>query len=346
MTVAALLWGRARRRWLAAAALAFTLAATLPACAPLAPASPDDPLPSWHAGPAKQRILDFVRAVSTAGSKDYVAAAERIAVFDLDGTLWLEQPLPVELRFALDRIHALAPQHPDWQQAEPLRSVLAGDLPRALAGGEPAQQALLLAAQSGQGVDAFDASVRHWIGRAQDPRFQRPYETLSYQPMHELLWYLRANGFRTYLVTDADQAFVRAFAERVFGIPPEQVIGTRQQLDFQVKGRSTELVLQAQPAFTDDRAGKVVAIDAVIGRRPIAAFGNADGDLQMLQYTTSGPGLRLGMLVHHDDAQREYAYDRASAIGRLSQGLDLYKTWGWTLISMKNDWKTVFDPLP
>ena len=332
-----------RRRWLAAALLSVVLAA----CAPLPPgAAGTDPLPSWNAGPAKQRIIDFVRAVSTEGSKDYVAPAERVAVFDNDGTLWTEYPMYTQMLFVFDRIKALAPQHPQWQQQEPFKSALAGDLRGALAGGEQAIAQLVLAAQSGMSTEAFEGQVRRWIGQAQDARFKRPYETLSYQPMHEVLWYLRASGFTTYIVSGGSQAFMRAFADRVYGIPPERVIGTRQQLEFQVRGRNAELLLLPKVDFVNDGDNKPVAIDAGVGRRPIAAFGNSDGDVPMLQYTTSGPGLRLGMLVHHDDAQREYAYDRASAIGRLSQGLDLYKTWGWTLISMKNDWKTVFDPLP
>jgi phosphoserine phosphatase len=330
-----------RRRWLAAVVLSTALAA----CAPMPPAPAADPLPSWNAGPAKQRIIDFVRAVSTEGSKDYVAPAERIAVFDNDGTLWLEYPMYTQLLFVFDRIKALAPQHPEWKDKEPFKAVIEGDLRRAMTGGEKALVELLLAAQSGQSTEAFDAAVRRWIGKASDPRFKRPYETLSYQPMHEVLWYLRASGFQTFIVSGGSQEFMRAFAERVYGVPPERVIGTRQKLEFVVKGRTAELVMQPQIEHVNDKAGKPIAIETVIGRRPIAAFGNSDGDIPMLQFTTSGPGLRLGMLVHHDDAQREYAYDRGSAVGRLNEGLDLYKSWGWTLISMKNDWKTVFDPV-
>jgi phosphoserine phosphatase len=330
-----------RRRWLAAVALSATLAA----CAPMPPAEAVDPLPSWHAGPAKQRIIDFVRAVSTEGSKDFVAPAERIAVFDNDGTLWVEYPMYIQLVFVFDRIKALAPQHPEWKDREPFKAVIEGDPKRALAGGEKALVELLLAAQSGLGTDAFDAAVRRWIGQTKDPRFERPYETLTYQPMHEVLWYLRAHGFKTYIVSGGSQEFMRAFAERVYGVPPEQVIGTRQKLEFVVRGRSSELVMQPQIDHVNDKAGKPIGIETMIGRRPIAAFGNSDGDIPMLQFTASGPGLRLGMLVHHDDATREYAYDRTSSVGRLNEGLDLYRSWGWTLISMKNDWKSIFDPV-
>ena len=331
-----------RRRWLAAVVLSTALAG----CAPLPPAPSTDPLPSWNAGPAKQRIVDFVRAVSTEGSKDYVAPAERVAVFDNDGTLWLEYPMYTQLLFVFDRIKALAPKNPQWKDKEPFRSVIAGDIRGAMAGGEKALIELLLAAQSGQSTEVFDAEVRRWIGQAKDARFKRSYETLTYQPMHEVLRYLRDNGFRTYIVSGGSQEFMRAFADRVYGVPPEQVIGTRQKLVFEVRDRSTELVMQPQIEHVNDKAGKPIGIETAIGRRPIAAFGNSDGDIAMLQFTTSGPGLRLGMLVHHDDAQREHAYDRQSSVGRLDEGLNIYKSWGWTLISMKNDWKTVFPTLP
>ncbi len=331
-----------RRRWLAAAALSFALAA----CAPLPGAvSGSDPLPAWNDGPAKQRIVDFVKAVATEGGKDYVVPAERIAVFDNDGTLWLEYPMYTQFKFVLERIRALAPQHPQWQDKEPFKSAIAGDLRGVMAGGEKALAELLLAAQSGSSTQQFGTVVNDWLAKAQDPRFKRPYDTLTYQPMQELLRYLRANGFRTYISSGGSVEFMRPFTERVYGIPPEQVIGTRQKLLYEVKDGQGVLIMQPQIEHVNDGAGKPVGIEVLIGRRPIAAFGNSDGDLAMLQYTTGAAGLRLGMIVHHDDAAREYAYDRESHVGRLDKGLDQYRAAGWTLISMKNDWKLVFPPL-
>lgn len=327
-----------RRRWLAALGAALALAA----CAPMPGAPGADPLPSWNEGPAKQRIVDFVKAVGTPGGKDYVAPAERIAVFDNDGTLWLEYPMYTQFLFVFDRIKALAPQHPEWRDKEPYRSVIAGDIKAALAGGEKALFELVLAAQRGS-TGEFAAVVDDWMAKAQNPRFKRGYDTLTYQPMQEVLRYLRANGFRTYISSGGSVEFMRPYTERVYGIPPEQVVGTRQELLFEAKDRV--LVLQPQLEHVNDGAGKPVGIEVLIGRRPIAAFGNSDGDLAMLQYTTTGPGARLGMIVHHDDAVREYAYDRESPVGKLDKGLDQYRAAGWTLISMKNDWKTVFSAL-
>jgi phosphoserine phosphatase len=331
-----------RRRWLAAVALS----ALLVACAPMPGAAPfGDPLPAWNEGVNKQRIIDFVRAVSTEGSNDFVPAEDRIAVFDNDGTLWLEYPLYTQFVFVLDRVKELAPQHPEWKDKEPYRSVIAGDLKSALASGERGLFEMLLAVQSGMSTTAFDAEVRKWIGQAQDPRFKRHYDTLTYQPMQELLRYLRANGFKTYIVSGGTVEFMRAFAERTYGVPPEQTIGTRQKLAFELKGKGTEVQMLPQIEFVNDKAGKPVSIEALIGRRPIAAFGNSDGDFQMLQWTSTAPGRRLSMIVHHDDAVREYAYDRDSPIGRLAEGLDQYRSLGWGLISMKNDWKIIFPPL-
>jgi len=332
-----------RRRWLAAVALSGLLAA----CAPMPGAPPaGDPLPSWNEGANKRRIVDFVKAVSSEGSKDHVAPEERIAVFDNDGTLWLEYPMYTQLLFVFDRIRALAPQHPEWKDKEPYKSVLAGDLRGAMASGEKGLLEMLLAAQSGLSTEAFDVEVRKWLAKTQDPRFKRHYDTLTYAPMLELLRYLRAHGFKTYIVSGGTVEFMRAFAERTYGVPPQQVLGTRQKLAFEVKGNASTVTMQPQLDFVNDKAGKPVNIEALIGRRPIAAFGNSDGDFQMLQWTTTGKGLRLGMIVHHDDAVREYAYDRNSSIGRLAEGLDQYQAMGWGLISMKNDWKIIFPPLP
>jgi hypothetical protein len=332
-----------RRRWLAATALATLLAA----CAPMPGSMPaGDPLASWNDGANKQRITAFVRAVSTEGSKDFVVPAQRVAVFDNDGTLWLEYPMYTQLVFVFDRIRALAPQHPQWKDTEPFKSVLAGDLRAAMAGGEKGLLEMLLAAQSGMDTATFQAEVRQWLAKTRHPRLGRTYDTLTYAPMLELMSYLRANGFKTYIVSGGTVEFMRAFAERVYGVPPEQVLGTRQKFAFEVKGQDSSVTMQPHIDFVNDGAGKPVNIEALIGRRPIAAFGNSDGDFQMLQWTTTGDGARLGMIVHHDDAVREHAYDRNSSIGRLAEGLDRYQAMGWGLISMKNDWKIVFPPLP
>ena len=329
-----------RRRWLAAAALSFTLAA----CAPMPGAPAADPLPSWNEGANKQRIVEFVQAVSTEGGKDFVPPSERIAVFDNDGTLWLEYPMYTQLLFVFDRIRALAPQNPQWKDKEPYRSVLAGDIKGAMAGGTQGLLELVGAAQSGVSTFEFEHIVRQWLATAKDPRFQRPYTELTYQPMQELLRYLRAKGFKTYIVSGGTVDFMRAFTEPVYGIPSEQVIGSRQKLAFELKDGVPTVQMQPALEFNDDKEGKPIAIAQTIGKRPIAAFGNSDGDFQMLQWTTAGSGRRLGMIVHHDDAAREYAYDRESAIGKLAEGLDQYPAKGWGLISMKKDWKTVFAP--
>lgn len=343
MAIDAFRFGVSRRRWLGA----VVLSALLAACAPMPGAMPSgDALPSWNDGANKQRIVAFVRAVSTEGSKDYVPPAERIAVFDNDGTLWLEYPLYTQFVFVLDRIRTLAPQHPEWKDKEPFKSVIAGDLKTAMASGEKALFEMLLIAQSGLGTTEFQALARSWVSSAAHPRFKRPYAELTYQPMQELLRYLRANGFKTYIVSGGTTEFMRAFAERVYGVPPEQVLGTRQKLGFEAQDAGASIVMQPQLEFVNDKDGKPVNIEAVIGRRPIAAFGNSDGDFQMLQWTTAGSGARLGMIVHHDDAAREYAYDRNSSIGRLADGLDRWQAMGWGLISMKNDWKVIFAPAP
>ena len=330
-----------RRRWLAAVALATLLGA----CAPMATGpSGADPLPSWNDGPNKQRIVQFVKAVTTEGGKDYVAQADRIATFDNDGTLWLEYPMYTQIRFVFDRIKALAPQHPEWRDTEPYKSVIAGDLEGAMASGEKGLIEMVLAAQSGMTMLAFADLSKQWIEASNDVRFKRPYTELSYQPMQEVLRYFRANGFKTFIVSGGSVEFMRGFTNEVYGIPEEQVIGTRQKLAFEVKDGQPLVMLLPQLESNDDKQGKPINIAAIIGKRPIAAFGNSDGDFQMLQWTTAGSGTRLGMLVHHDDAAREYAYDRNSSIGRLAEGLDQYQAMGWNLISMKNDWKVIFPP--
>lgn len=300
------------------------------------------PLPSWNEGQTKQGILDFVRNVATASSQNFVPPEERIAVFDNDGTLWAEQPMYFQLAFALDRVKALAPQHPEWKDREPFASLLHGDLKGALAGGEHAILEIVMATHAGMTTEEFEKIVKDWLPTAKHPRFKRPYTDLVYQPMLELLAYLRANGFKTFIVSGGGIEFMRPWAEQVYGIPPEQVIGSSIKTQFELRDGKAVLVRLPEINFFDDKAEKPVGIHQHIGRRPIAAFGNSDGDLQMLQWTTGGAGSRLGVIVHHTDADREWAYDRASSIGRLDKALDEAKAHGWTVVSMKENWKRVF----
>jgi phosphoserine phosphatase len=304
-----------------------------------------DALPSWNDGATKARIVAFVQAVTEPGGKDFVAPAERIAVFDNDGTLWAEQPAYFQALFIRDRIKALAPQHPEWKTQEPYASLLKGDLKAVLAGGEKALLQLAMATHAGMTTDEFRQIVSDWIATARHPKTGRLYTEMTYAPMRELLDHLRANGFKTFIVSGGGIEFMRPWAERVYGIPPEQVIGSSIQTKYEV--RNGQPVLARLPAlnFIDDKAGKPVGIQQHIGRRPIAAFGNSDGDFEMLAWTTSAPGARLGVIVHHDDAEREYAYDRKSHIGKLDRGLDEAGARGWTVVSMKDDWKTVFAPV-
>ncbi len=308
------------------------------------PARSADPLPSWNDGPAKAAIVVFVTRVTTEGGPDFVPAAERIATFDNDGTLWSEQPLYFQFVFMLDRIKALAPEHPEWQSEEPFRSVLANDMKGALASGEAGLVKLGMATHAGMTTDEFDGIVTDWLATARHPKLQRPYTELIYQPMLELLAYLRANGFKTYIVSGGGIEFMRTFSERVYGIPPEQVIGSSIKTKFEMRDGKPVIVRLPEVDFIDDKAGKPVGIQKFIGRRPIAAFGNSDGDLQMLQWTTAGDGPRFGLIVHHTDAEREWAYDRKSHIGTLDKALDEAKARGWTLVSMKDDWKTIYPP--
>lgn len=320
------------------------LAAIVLASAASAPAQPADPLPSWNDTASRRRIVEFVKAVSEPGGKGFVPPAERIAVFDNDGTLWVEQPTYVQLAFALDRVRALAPQHPEWKTTAPFSAVLAGDLKAVAAAGEKGLLDLIVATHAGMTTDEFAATVSDWLAKARHPRFSRPYTETVYQPMLELLAYLRANGFRTWIVSGGGIEMVRAFSERVYGVPPEQVVGSTIATEYRVKDGVPAVVRLPKVDFLDDQAGKPVGIQKFIGRRPILAVGNSDGDFQMLEWTTSGPGPRLGVLVRHDDAEREYAYDRASHIGRLDKALDAAPKRGWTVVSMKSDWKAVFSP--
>jgi phosphoglycolate phosphatase-like HAD superfamily hydrolase len=303
-----------------------------------------DGLPSWNNGAARQAIVAFVARVTSEASADYVPAARRIAVFDNDGTLWAEQPMYFQLAFALDEVKRLAPQHSEWKTKEPFASLLKGDLQAAMAGGEHAILEIVMATHGGTTTDEFAQRVRAWIATARHPVTNRLYTDLVYQPMLELLDYLRANGFKTYIVSGGGIEFMRVFSQEVYGIPPEQVIGSSIKTKYEVRNGTPAIVRLPEIDFIDDKAGKPVGIHKFIGRRPIAAFGNSDGDLQMLQWTTAGKGPRFALYVHHTDAKREWAYDRKSSIGRLDKGLDEAKAKGWTIVDMKRDWNTVFPP--
>ena len=320
--------------------LATALVSVLAATAAISHAA--DALPSWNNGKARQSIVDFVEKVTKPGSPDFVPAAERIATFDNDGTLWAEQPMYFQFLFAFDRVKVLAPQHPEWKDKEPFASLLKGDLKGALAGGEKALMEIVGATHAGLTTEGFEKIVREWIATAKHPATKKPLTGMVYQPMLELLSYLRANGFKTFIVTGGGIEFVRVFAEQVYGIPPEQVIGSSGKLKFEMRDGKPVLVKLPAIDFIDDKDGKPIGIQTHIGRRPIAAFGNSDGDLQMLQWTAAGPGARFCLYVHHTDAAREFAYDRESHIGKLDKGLDEAATKGWTVVSMKDDWKTVF----
>jgi phosphoserine phosphatase len=301
-------------------------------------------LASWNDTKTKRSIVDFVTLVTTPESKDFIPRADRIAVFDNDGTLWPEQPASVQLVFALQRVKTMAARHPEWKRQEPFRSILKGNLRNVAASGDAGSMRVLAAAHAGLTGDQFAALVHEWFDAASDPRFNRPYVDLAYQPMLELLAYLRANGFKTYLVTGGDVEFVRDVAQRMYGIPPEQVIGSTVKYRYGQSNGAVSLTRLAQVDTLVDGSAKPLAIDRVIGRRPVIAFGNADGDAPMLEWTSAGDGPRLAALVHHTDAQREYAYDRAAKSGKLDKGLDEAGAKGWLVVDMKDDWKTVFKP--
>jgi len=297
-----------------------------------------DPLPSWNDGPSKNAIVSFVKDVTSKRSDTYVPPAERIAVFDNDGTLWAEQPLYFQFIFAMDRVKALAPQHPEWQTTDPFKSVLSNDLHGVLAGGNEGLVKLLAATHTGVSAEEFDAVVHDWLKTARHPTSKRPYTDMIYQPMLEVLQYLRKNGFKTFIVSGGNLEFMRPWAEAVYGIPPEQVIGSHFGGKFEARGDGFVVVQSPDSFFLDDGPGKPVGIHTHIGRRPTMAFGNSDGDMQMIQYTTSGPGLRFGLIVHHTDATREWAYDRTSSIGKLDKEIDEATTRGWTEVDMKAEW--------
>ena len=308
----------------------------------LSPVQAKDALPSWNDGQAKQAIISFVQKVTRKGGPDFVSPAERIAVFDNDGTLWPEQPFYFQGLFIVDRVHELASQHPDWKEKQPFKAVLESDWKALVDTGERGLIELGMATHANMTTDEFNQIVEAWLAIAKHPRFNRPYTDLAYQPMLELLGLLRANGFKTFIVSGGGVEFIRVWAEPVYGIPPEQIIGSRIKTKFELRDGKPVLLRLPEIDFIDDKAGKPVSIHEHIGRRPIAAFGNSDGDLQMLQWTTAGTGPRFGLVVHHDDAQREYAYDRQSLVGKLDKALDEATLQGWTAVSMAKDWKRVF----
>ncbi len=301
-------------------------------------------LASWNDNQAKRSIVDFVTLVTTPESKDFIPRADRIAVFDNDGTLWPEQPASVQLVFALQRVQTVATRHPEWKRQEPYRSILKGNLRTVTTSGDAGSMRLLAAANAGMTTDQFAVLVHEWFDSASEPRLKRPYAGLAYQPMLELLAYLRANGFKTYLVTGGDVEFVRSLAQRMYGIPPEQVIGSTVKYRYSQTNGAVSLTRLAQVDNLVDGAAKPLAIDRVIGRRPVIAVGNADNDAPMLEWTSAGGGPRLAALVHHTDAEREYAYDRAARSGKLDKALDEAASKGWLVVDMKEDWKTVFKP--
>ena len=310
----------------------------------LALAESKDPLPSWNDGKTKQSVVEFVQNATTPGSPDFVPPAERIATFDNDGTLWAEKPMYVQLLFALDRVKELAPQHPEWKTQEPFASLLKGDLKAALAGGDKALLEIVMATHAGMTTTEFEKIVKDWIATARHPTTKRLYTEMVYQPMLELLDYLRANGFKTFIVSGGGIEFMRPWSEAVYGVPPEQVVGSSIKTRFEMRDDGPVLVRLPEVNFIDDKEGKPVGINSHIGRRPVAAFGNSDGDLQMLQWTTAGQGARFGLLVHHTDAEREWAYDKDSSVGHLDKALTEAEAKGWTVVDMKQDWKVVYPP--
>ena len=301
-----------------------------------------DPLPSWRSGPRKQALLDFVGAVTREGAADFVRPADRIAVFDNDGTLWVEQPAYTQVFFVLDRVRELAPRHPEWQQDPVFRAAIAGDMAGVAAAGVPGLLKLAGAAQAGNSPEEFQRIAASWLGTARDHRWRRPFTELTYQPMLEVLAFLRARGFTTFIVTGGGVEFVRAISAATYGVPPHQVVGSTFALKAEDQGGRIVLTREPHVDFIDDGPGKPVGIARQIGARPVIAFGNSDGDYEMLRYTTEGSGRRLAMIVHHDDAEREFAYDRESHVGRLARALDEAPARGWQVISMREDWSRVF----
>jgi hypothetical protein len=331
------------RRGMAATAVAglLALATVLPAVA----ATHSEPLASWNDGATKQAITSFVEKVTDPASKDFVSPENRIAVFDNDGTLWVEQPMYTQLAFSLDRVKALAPEHPEWLKNPALKAAIEGDTRTLLASGYDGLLELMAVTHAGMTPAEFEIIVTQWIAEAEHPRFKRKYTDLAYQPMLELLNYMRANGFSTYLVSGGGVEFMRPWTQQVYGIAPPNVVGSNLKTKFEIIDGKPSLLRLPELGFINDEGGKPVGINLHIGQRPIAAFGNSDGDLQMLQWTTAGDGPRLGAIVHHTDEAREYAYDRQSSVGLLDKALNAAPANDWLVIDMKKDWKTVFPPV-
>ncbi|WP_166366938.1 HAD family hydrolase [Pseudomonas akapageensis] len=301
-----------------------------------------EPLASWNEGPSKASITTFVKAVTKDGSKDFIPVAERIAVFDNDGTLWSEQPMYFQVLFALEEVKRMTPQHPEWKEQQPFKAVLENDHKALEEAGMDGLLKIIAATNTGMTTEAFTANAEAWLAKARHPKTDKPYTEMVFQPMLELLDYLRANGFKTYIVSGGEVVFMRAFAEEVYGIPPEQVIGTTFVSQFQPGDGNPSILREPKLAHNDDGPGKPESIESIIGRRPVLAFGNSDGDLQMLQWTAAGKGKRFMGLVHHTDAKREWAYDRDSKIGRLDKALDEAKAKNWTVVDMANEWKRIY----
>jgi phosphoglycolate phosphatase-like HAD superfamily hydrolase len=301
-----------------------------------------DPLPSWNDSAPKKSIIAFVESVTKAGGPGFVPIPKRIATFDNDGTLWVEYPIYTQVEFVFDRVKQLAPQHPDWKTTQPFKGIIESDMKAVEATGEKGIVEMLLATSTGMTEAEYEQSVSVWMSQARDRRFKRHYNELIYQPMVELMTYLRANGFKTFIVSGGEVEFMRPWTEKAYGIPPEQVVGSSVKTEFQVNEGKPAIMRLPQIGFIDDGPGKPVGIDTYIGRRPILAFGNSDGDQQMLEWTAAGPDPHLMLLVHHTDAEREYAYDRQSSVGKLDKALDEAIAKGWTVVSMKDDWKQIF----
>jgi len=317
--------------------LAVSLVFVVSACA-----TAHDPLPSWNAGATKTEILDFVAAVTDQSGGDYVEPAERVAVFDNDGTLWVEYPMYTQVLFIFDRVKLLAPKHPEWSTKQPFKALLAGDMKTVGAAGEKGILEMAMATHSGMTGAEFEKEVTHWLATHEQPKFKRLYSECIYQPQLELLAYLRASGFKTFIVSGGGIQFMRPMTEKAYGVPRDQVVGSSIVSEFKIENGRPGIMRMPKVDFVNDKAGKPVGIYEHIGRRPILAFGNSDSDMQMIQYTTGGKGKRLGLFVHHTDGDREYAYDRKSHVGKLDKALDQSKSNGWIIVDMKDDWNTVF----
>jgi phosphoglycolate phosphatase-like HAD superfamily hydrolase len=303
-----------------------------------------DPLPSWNNGSAKQRIIDFVVKSVSGDSSDFIQVSDRIACFDNDGCLWTEQPYYFQLAFAVDQVKKLAPEHPEWKSKQPFKALLENDMKTVIAGGEHALLEIVMATHAGMTTEEFEGSVREWINSARHPVTGRLYKDMAFKPMLELLDYLRANGFKTFIVSGGGADFIRPWSEEVYGIPPDQVVGSSGKVEYKVIDGKPVLIKLPEINFIDDKEGKPVGIHQYIGKRPVFTAGNSDGDYAMLQWTTTGPGPRFGMIVHHTDPVREYAYDRESSVGRLNKGLDDAQGYNWLVVDMKKDWKVIYKP--